>query len=206
MSEEGKTRIGIMGGTFDPVHYGHLYIAECARFKFGLDKVLFVPSGQPVHKRRPDILTPERRAEMVRLAVSSNPYFELSTIEVDRPGPSYAVDTLGLLHSSRGAQDYYFITGADAILEILTWKDMARLFALCRFIAVTRPGYSLELLDAVLQKLTPEQRSRIYIHETSGILVSSTDIRRRVAEGEPVKYLLPENVEDYIRRNGLYTK
>lgn len=204
--DQGRNRIGIMGGTFDPVHYGHLYIAECARFRFGLDRVLFVPSGQPVHKRRPDILAAKHRAEMVRLAIASNPFFELSTIEIDRPGPSYTVDTLELLHRRRGAGEYYFITGADAILEILTWKDVARLFELCGFIAVTRPGYSLAALDAVLGKLAPRQKSRIYIHETSGILISSTDIRRRVAQGEPVKYLLPEDVEGYIKSNGLYKK
>ncbi len=200
-----KRRVGIMGGTFDPIHYGHLFIAECARHKYNLERVLFIPSGQPVHKRRTDILDPVHRLQMTRLAIESNPFFLLSTIEVDRSGPTYAVDTLEQLHKeSGGLNDFFFITGVDAILEILTWKDVARVFELCRFIAVTRPGYSFTAMNRILETLTAAQRAGIHIHETSGILISSTEIRERVRSGEPVKYLLPESVEKYIEVHKLY--
>jgi nicotinate-nucleotide adenylyltransferase len=194
-----------MGGTFDPIHYGHLYIAECARRKYNLEKILFVPSGQPVHKKRADILDAVHRMNMTKLAVQTNPFFELSTLEIDRGGLSFAVDTLEQLYrDSAGKEAYFFITGADAILEILTWKSVDRIFELCRFIAVTRPGYSLSVLDRVISGLTIEQRDRIYVYETGGMLVSSTDIRLRVNRGEPIKYLVPENVEEYIIENQLY--
>ena len=205
MSQHTKISVGIMGGTFDPIHYGHLYIAECARRKFGLDKVLFIPTGLPVHKKREDILAPSHRIEMTRLAIDSNPYFELSTIEVDRPGPTYTVDTLEQLNNGTGGrEEYYFITGADAILEILTWKDVDRVFELCRFIAVTRPGYSFEVMNRVLSGLTAEKRKQILFYATTGILISSTEIRQRIILGEPVKYLLPEEVEKYIIKYDLY--
>jgi len=194
-----------MGGTFDPIHYGHLYIAECARHKFALSKVLFIPSGQPVHKRRTNILDPVHRLQMTRLAVESNPFFEVSTVEVDREGPTYTVDTMELLYSEgSGKEEFFFITGADAILEILTWKDVTRIFELCQFIAVTRPGYSFDRMNRVLRNLPGKQRARIHIYETGGILISSTEIRERVMLGEPVKYLLPENVEKYIKAHKLY--
>lgn len=205
MNGFAKEKIGIMGGTFDPIHFGHLFIAECSRFRFGLERVLFIPSGHPVHKKRRDILDPVHRVEMTRLAIKSNPFFELSTIETERSGPTYTVDTMEQLNKLyNGTYDFYFITGADAILEILTWKDVTRVFELSRFIAVTRPGYSLEAINRILRGLNPHQRDRVYIYETSGILVSSTDIRQRAARGEPFKYLLPENVVEYIETNGLY--
>ncbi len=205
MGKLPKGKVGIMGGTFDPVHYGHLYIAECSRHRFGLEQVIFIPSGQPAHKKRTDILDPVHRLQMIRLAIASNPFFSVSTGEIDRPGPTYAVDTLEQLHQeSHGVKEYFFITGADAILEILTWKDVTRIFELCRFIAVTRPGYSLTALNRVLQDLTAGQQARIHLHETSGILISSTDIRERVIAGEPIKYLLPEGVEKYIEAHKLY--
>ncbi|MFA5882188.1 MAG: nicotinate-nucleotide adenylyltransferase [Eubacteriales bacterium] len=205
MDDLHKFKVGIMGGTFDPIHYGHLYIAECSRHSYGLAKVLFLPSGQPVHKNRPDIIDPAHRVRMTRLAIESNPFFSLSTVEVDRLGPTYTVDTLEQLHEkSAGTEEFYFITGADAIMEILTWKDVARVFGLCRFIAVTRPGYSLAALNKILNDLTPGQRAKIHIHETGGTLISSTEIRMRVSHGEPIKYLVPEGVERYIITEGLY--
>lgn len=193
-----------MGGTFDPIHYGHLFIAECSRYRFNLESVLFIPAGEPVHKRRTDIVDPVHRLEMTRLAVRSNPFFSLSDIEIKRSGPTYTVDTLEYLHRQNGSTEFFFITGADAIIEILTWKDVARVFELCNFIAVTRPGYSLENMNDVLSGLDPGFQRKIHIHETSGIMVSSTEIRQSVAKGEPVRYLLPEEVEKYIRTHALY--
>lgn len=205
MSTQQKRRIGIMGGTFDPIHYGHLFIAECSRYKFDLESVLFIPAGEPVHKRRTDIVDPVHRLEMTRLAVESNPFFSLSDIEIKRGGPTYTVDTLEYLHQANGgAAEFFFITGADAIIEILTWKDVARVFELCNFIAVTRPGYSLENMNDVISRLDPSYQCKIHIHQTSGIMVSSTEIRQSVAKGEPVRYLLPEEVAEYIRRHALY--
>lgn len=205
MSGVKKPKIGIMGGTFDPIHYGHLFIAECARYKFDLEKILFIPTGMPVHKRRSNIIEPIHRLTMTRLATQSNPYFEVSTIETDRSGPTYAIDTLRLLHSqAKRSQEYFFITGADAILEILTWKDVDEIFELCQFIAVTRPGFSFDDMNTVKRGLTINQIKRIHIYETAGILVSSTDIRQRVINEEPVKYLVPEQVENYIIQNKLY--
>ncbi len=207
MSILKKHRIGIMGGTFDPIHYGHLFIAECARYRFGLAKVLFIPSGRPVHKRRVNVLDAVHRVQMTRLAVESNPFFEVSTVEVDREGPTFAVDTLELLHSEGGGrEEFFFITGADAILDILTWKDVGRIFELCQFIAVTRPAYSFDQMNRVMDGLTAEQRNRIHIYQTSGILISSTEIRDRIGRGEPIRYLLPENVENYIEVHKLYMR
>jgi len=205
MNMQRQQKIGIMGGTFDPIHYGHLYIAECSRYKFGLDKVLFIPSGQPVHKNRDNFLAPVHRVGMTRLAIETNPYFELSTAEVDRPGPTYTVDTLEQLRKAgTGDEEYFFITGADAILEILTWKNLDRVFKLCRFIAVTRPGYSFKIMNRILKKLADQQRRQILFYETGGILISSTEIRQRIMQGEPVKYLVPESVEKYIELHNLY--
>jgi nicotinate-nucleotide adenylyltransferase len=195
-----------MGGTFDPIHYGHLFIAECSRHKFNLESVLFIPAGEPVHKHRNDIVDAVHRLEMTRLAVHSNPFFSVSDIEVKRSGPTYTVDTLEYLNQEAGeSADFFFITGADAIIEILTWKDVARVFELCRFIAVTRPSYSYEKMNGVLSGLDPDFQCKIHIHETSGIMVSSTEIRQHAAKGEPVRYLLPEAVEAYIQTNALYT-
>ncbi len=199
-----RQKIGIMGGTFDPIHYGHLYIAECSRHRFGLQKVIFIPTGNPVHKRRRGITSPSRRMEMTALAIRSNPYFDISAIEVQRSGPTYTVDTLEELHQEGTGEKIFFITGADAILEILTWKDVTRVFELCEFIAITRPGYSFREIDKVLSRLTNVQRNRIHFHQTGGILISSTDIRHRVRCGEPIKYLVPEQVEEYIKEYGLY--
>lgn len=200
-----KTKIGIMGGTFDPIHYGHLFIAECSRHKFDLDKVLFIPSGMPVHKKRLDIQPPEHRMEMTRLAIKDNPKFELSTIEIDRPGPTYAVDTLEILHNLYNhSQEYFFITGADAIMEILTWKNVDKVLELCHFIAVTRPGHSMDGINRVLESFSEVQRSRFHIYKTEGTLISSTEVRERVSRNEPIRYLVPHDVEKYITVNGLY--
>ncbi len=197
-------KIGIMGGTFDPIHFGHLYIAECSRHRFGLEKVIFIPTGDPVHKSRRGITGPAMRMEMTALAIRSNPHFAISRIEVDRPGPTYTVDTLKELHREGIGDRIFFITGADAIMEILSWKDVDRVFQLCEFIAITRPGYSFKEIDQVLSRLTKTERDRIHFHQTGGILISSTDIRQRVLCGAPIKYLVPEKVEEYIKEYRLY--
>lgn len=205
MDRSPTNRIGIMGGTFDPIHFGHLFIAECARHRFNLEKVLFIPSGRPVHKHRTNIVEPLHRLEMTKLAIDGNPSFEISSLEINRPGPTYTVDTLAELQAiDGGSNSYFFITGADAIQEILTWKDVNRVMELCSFIAVTRPGYSLEGMNKIINSLSPGQRAKICVYETGGILVSSTEIRERIKNEEPFKYLVPEKVEQYITHNQLY--
>ena len=195
-------RIGIMGGTFDPIHYGHLLMAEEARQAFALDQVVFVPNGRPAHKKAYLVTSSEDRFAMTLLATESNPYFTCSRIELDRPGPSYTIDTLRAYRALHPDLDaLYFITGADAVLEILSWHEYDKLADECRFIAVTRPGFVLDRLEEMLDADFLHQISFLSI---PGLEISSTDLRRRVREGRSVKYLIPEAVEGYIEQNGLY--
>ncbi|ABO51029.1 nicotinate-nucleotide adenylyltransferase [Desulforamulus reducens MI-1] len=196
--------ICLMGGTFDPIHYGHLVVAEEVRQRFHLDKVVFVPAGKPPHKQDKEISDAQHRIAMTRLATFSNPYFEVSTIEVARQGFSYTVDTVEEIINQYGIKQVYFITGADAVLEILTWKDAPRLLSMTNFIAATRPGYDLSNLKEILNLLHPDILKRILPLEVPALSISSSDIRRRAKEGRSIKYLLPEPVEDYIFKNGLY--
>ena len=194
-------RLGLMGGAFDPIHFGHLFIAEAAAEKFGLDKVLFVPSGRPPHKRRLGSAGAEDRYAMTKLAIASNPKFAISHIELDRTGYSYSVDTVSAFLQEFGMDtQIYFITGADAILDVATWYEAEKLLYMCRFIAATRPGFDLN----GLLKLPEHWREKISQMETPLLEISSTDIRSRVAEGRTIKYLLPEEVEEYIYSHGLY--
>lgn len=201
-------RLGVMGGTFDPIHIGHLVAAEEARDRYELGKVIFVPSARPPHKGGVAHSSPGDRLEMVRLAIEGNPGMEVSDIEINREGLSFTIDTLHKLHEIYGGDaDLYFITGADAILEILTWKKPEELFSQCRFIAVYRPGYSLTELEDYLRGLDlngEETERSVYQMEIPGIDVSSTSIRARVAGGKPFRYLVPDSVWLYIRENGLY--
>ncbi|MCL6634489.1 MAG: nicotinate-nucleotide adenylyltransferase [Peptococcaceae bacterium] len=196
--------LGVMGGTFDPVHYGHLVTAEGARYEFGLEKVIFVPAGQPPHKPGRVITGPGHRFAMTRLAVQSNPFFEASSLEVERPGPSYTIDTIVNIARLHPGREIFFITGADAVLEILTWKNVVELLLRCRFISATRPGYRLDGLWERLDGLPDECKKSINFMEVPALAISSTDIRMRVRDGRPIKYLLPEPVEEYIFQNGLY--
>jgi nicotinate-nucleotide adenylyltransferase len=193
-----------MGGTFDPVHYGHLVAAEAARHEQCLEKVIFIPAGKPPHKPDYHITEPWRRVTMTSLAVASNPYFLASAMEVERPGPSYTIDTVREISGLYPGARIYFITGADAVLEILAWKKVEQLLSTCRFIAATRPGYQLEHLWQKLEFLPRKLKQNILCMEVPALAISSTDIRRRVREGRPIKYLLPEPVEDYIIKNNLY--
>ena len=206
MSTDQDLRIGLMGGTFDPVHLGHLVTAEEARDHFRLDQVIFVPAGMPPHKKDYAITDAVHRYEMTKLAIASNPYFQISDVEIKRPGNSYAIDTVSYFAKAYGKNCLlFFITGADAILEILTWKQVHRLVGLCEFIAATRPGYNLEL-DPTLEQLPPVARDRIHQLEVPALAISSTDIRCRVQEKRTIKYLLPEAVENYILAKGIYSK
>lgn len=199
-------RVGIMGGTFDPIHLGHLVTAEAARSEFNMNKVVFVPSGQPPHKKGLEISNKEHRYIMTVLATSANPYFEVSRTEIDRPGESYAIDTVRYIRSKQQPDsELYFITGADAIMEIVTWKEVEELFEKCTFIAATRPGFNLsEMKSKLLKKLTHNHLAKIIPLEVPAMAISSTDIRERVKDKRTIKYLLPESVENFIQKNDLY--
>lgn len=197
-----KQRIGILGGTFDPIHHGHLVVAEASREKFQLDRVLFVPAGIPPHKK-PDTVTDFwHRYLMVSLAVLANPCFEVSRLEYERGGITYTVDTMRQLRQIFGSSTaLYFITGADTILEIFGWKKPEELLTLCNFIVATRPGYDLHLVEKVLGEY---YQTAVFPLKMPQLGVSSSDIRRRVRDGRSIKYLVPEAVEAYICREGLY--
>ncbi|HEY8497977.1 MAG TPA: nicotinate-nucleotide adenylyltransferase [Limnochordales bacterium] len=198
-------RIGLMGGTFDPIHYGHLVTAEGARVEFALDKVFFVPSGRPPHKPADEVTPAEHRYLMTVLATLGNPYFEVSRLDIDRPGPSYTVETIEEARRLWGASaQLFFITGADAILEILTWKDPERLLSSCHFIAATRPGYDLGRLEGAIGDLWRRFSHRIHVVQVPAMSISSSDIRERVRRGYPIRYLVPEAVADYIYKYRLY--
>lgn len=200
-----KKRIGVMGGTFDPIHYGHLVTADAAADQFNLDLVLFVPAGQPPHKRPVEVSDSSHRYLMTVLATVANDQFAVSRVDVDRPGPSYTVDTLVELHRQYNTDtELFFITGADAMLQILQWKDGERLFELCQFIAATRPGYVLSQLKSVLGPVGERHADRIHKLHVPALAISSSDIRARVREGRSARYLLPDAVWHYILKNGLY--
>ncbi|MCL6451823.1 MAG: nicotinate-nucleotide adenylyltransferase [Acetobacteraceae bacterium] len=197
--------LGIMGGTFDPIHYGHLVTAEVARHAFGLEQVVFVPSRRPPHKEGQKVTDPEHRYLMTVLATIDNPAFRVSRVEVERPGNSYTVDTVREFRRAvRPQTELFFITGADAIMEILTWREPKELLGMCRFIAATRPGYPLEALMSLIRTLNQGSGCRVEPLEVPALAISSSDIRRRVARGEPIRYLVPGAVENYIIKNGLY--
>ncbi len=201
-------RIGVMGGTFDPIHNGHLVTAEEAWKQFRLDQVLFMPSGKPPHKEERESLDPESRYLMAVIATADNPHFQVSRMEVDRGGSSYTIDTVRELHRVYGRNtQVFFITGADAILEILTWKEPEKVLREAVFIAATRPGYDLGRLE---ESLPEEERAkhatdpRVLVMEMPALAISSTDIRRRVKEGRPVTYLVPKGVCEFIEKSGFY--
>jgi nicotinate-nucleotide adenylyltransferase len=189
-----------MGGTFDPIHYGHLVTAEEALVQFALDSVLFVPTGLPWMKEHREVSPAEDRYLMTVIATASNPLFGVSRMEVDRDGPTYTVETLKSLKAEGDGTDLYFITGADAIAEIVQWKDQDELKGLAHFIAATRPGYSIASLESPVGNDLPE----IITMNIPALAISSTDIRARVAAGRPIRYLVPEGVKSYVEKAGLY--
>jgi nicotinate-nucleotide adenylyltransferase len=204
-AEMGPDKIGIMGGTFDPIHYGHLVTAEAAREKFCLDKVIFVPSGNPPHKKNKEISPGIDRVNMTVLATANNPFFEVSDIELKRDGYTYTVDTLKEFIKIYGENTrFYFITGADAVMEILTWKDVSTILKLCRIVSAYRPGSDINKFRSMVDELERVHRSNIHLIEVPALAISSTEIRERVKSGITIKYLLPEKVERYILEKGLY--
>jgi nicotinate-nucleotide adenylyltransferase len=190
-----------MGGTFDPIHYGHLVAAEEALVQFNLDRVVFMPTGEPARKLQRQVTPAEHRYLMTVIATASNPDFEVSRLEVDRPGLTYTVDTMMELRDVHGPEtELFFITGADAVLEIMTWKDSQSLADVCTLIAATRPGYDLSRFA----QQPGAGALRVELMEVPALAISSTDIRTRIAARRPVRYLLPESVSMYVSKNHLY--
>lgn len=190
-------RIAVMGGTFDPVHHGHLCAANEVRDRYALDEVVFVPTGQPWQKQDRSVSPAEDRYLMTVVATASNPRFSVSRIEVDRPGPTYTIDTLRALREEYVDAELFFITGADALGQILGWRGADELFSLAHFVGVTRPGYEPVALDAF-----PD--GAVTLLEVPALAISSSDCRARVAEGRPVWYLVPDGVVQYIEKRHLY--
>ena len=188
-----------MGGTFDPVHHGHLVAASEVQAWFGLDEVVFVPTGQPWQKDDQRVSPGEHRYLMTVIATASNPRFSVSRVDIDREGPTYTIDTLRDLRARRPEDEFYFITGADALAQILTWRDHDEMFELARFVGCTRPGHRLDA-----ESLAGLPADRLQLVEIPALAISSTDCRERVARGEPVWYLVPDGVVQYIGKHGLY--
>lgn len=199
-----KRRIGIMGGTFDPIHLGHLVTAEAVRTEYKLDNVLFIPAANPPHKKEQSVTPAIHRYIMTAMATYSNPYFHVSSIELDRPGPSYTIDTIYELIARFGKDtEIYFITGADAIQEIPNWDRIEELLGLCQFIAATRQGCS-PTVDNIKEHFGKLGENRIHRLATPELEISSTDIRDRIKNGFSIKYIVPESVENYIIKEGLF--
>lgn len=222
-------RIGIFGGTFDPIHVGHLRSAEEIREQFELSSVLFVPSARPPHKETAHVIDPAHRLRMTELALAENEALEVCPLELERPGPSYSIDTVKMLQNDRGEDALlYFILGADAFMEIHTWKDVPGLLRAAHFVVTSRPGYPVRELQQVLEKTVTSQwpeltfetgfdedkavetlrtegsDKTIFLVPITLLDISATDIRQRVKSGRTIRYLVPDVVELYIRRNSLY--
>ncbi len=189
-----RLRIGVMGGTFDPIHHGHLVAASEAADAFDLDEVIFVPTGNPGNKKV--ISSSENRYLMTVIATAANPRFKVSRVDIDRPGVTYTIDTLTELSKQYPDADLFFISGADAIAQILAWKEVDSIWSLAHFVAVTRPGHKLELPDV--------KEAKISQLEVPALAISSTAIRERAEAGKPIWYLVPDGVVQYIAKHKLY--
>jgi len=196
--------IGVLGGTFDPIHIGHIMVAEEVRARLNLAEVLFVPAGQPWLKVDISLSDAEHRVQMVRLAIADKPYFKVSTMEIERAGPSYTVDTIAELQAQVGAGDeLFFILGWDNLTELPQWREPSRLITMCNLVAVPRPGYPCPNLKA-LEALVPGLSQRLMLMDKPEIDISALEIRSRVARGLSVRHLVPEPVNKYIKEHGLY--
>jgi len=197
--------IGILGGTFDPIHNGHLVVAEEVRARLNLAEILFVPAGQPQLKANSPVASAEHRVQMVRLGIAAKSYLKLSTVEIERTGPTYTVDTVAELQGQLGvSNNLFFILGWDSLAELPQWKEPSRLARLCQLVVVPRPGYPLPDLKA-LETSIPGISQRVIFLDKPEIDISASVIRNRVAQGLSVRHLVPESVDRYIQKNRLYT-
>jgi len=197
VSNGHKPRIGVMGGTFDPIHHGHLVAASEVADFFTLDEVVFVPTGQPWQKEDRKVSPAEDRYLMTVIATASNPRFSVSRVDIDRPGETFTIDTLRDLRAERGPEtEFYFITGADALTKMISWRDADELFKMAQFVGCTRPGHRLTMSDL------PADQVRLV--EIPALAISSTECRERVRGGHPIWYLVPDGIVQYISKRGLY--
>jgi nicotinate-nucleotide adenylyltransferase len=194
-----RLRIGVMGGTFDPIHHGHLVAASEVQARFDLHEVVFVPTGQPWQKSSREVSAAEDRYLMTVIATASNPHFSVSRVDIDRGGPTYTIDTLRDLRAQRPGADLYFITGADALAQILTWREAKGVFELAHFVGCTRPGTTID--QATVDRLPG---GKVTLIEVPALAISSTECRTRARKGQPVWYLVPDGVVQYIAKRGLY--
>ena len=197
----GGEKIGIMGGTFDPVHYGHLFAAEFAREAAGLNRVIFVPSGNPPHKSYDGMAPAEDRFEMTRLAIENNEGFEISRVEVDREGPSYTADTLEFISEFNPEAELFLITGIDAALDLPNWHMPQKIISLCKILIIARPGYICDKIGTLDESV----RDSLIILDTDLIDISATDIRNKARTGRCIRYMTPDVVCDYIAGKNLYS-
>jgi nicotinate-nucleotide adenylyltransferase len=199
-------KTGILGGTFDPVHLGHITIAENVRDELSLDEVLLIPAGVPMSRPNDRVTTASHRLNMVEIAVKGKKALKATPIEIERPGPTYTVDTLEELRK-RGNEDdeIYFVLGSDTLQTIGTWKNPGRILELCRLVVVPRPGYQ-PLSDEELEKILPGLSKNIIVMKGPYLDISASQIRKRIAEGKPISHLVPEGIEEYIRQHNLYRR
>jgi len=197
--------IAVFGGTFDPVHYGHLVAANEVMEAFSTDGVVFMPAGMPSHKDSSCVTDNELRFEMTKIAISSNPKFFVSRMEIERGGPSYTIDTvLELKKLLKPDAKIYFLIGADSVFQVFSWKNARELITMCEFIGVTRPGYNKRELYGRIKDINQSCESKIHFFEIPAFDISSSEVRERIKEGKSIKYLVPEGVEEYIYKKGLY--
>lgn len=197
-------KVGVLGGTFDPVHKAHIAVAEAARDALKLDRVILVPAGQPVSKANQPITSAEQRVQMLRLAVKDSPGLSISTVEIERPGPSYTIDTISALQKQLGDNaEIYFILGCDSLAQLPEWRDPARLVAMCHLVAVPRPGCTRPDMPALEQKIPGIIKSVIFL-EKPNMDISATDIREKAARGESISRLVTGTVAAYIKKHKLY--
>ena len=196
-------KVGIFGGTFDPIHIGHLVVAEEARYKLGLDKVVFLPAGLPWFKNDRLITDGRKRLEMIKLGIKDNPNFEVSDIELNRDGPTYSVESIPALREQHGGAELYFLLGMDALKDIYKWEQPGRIIEMCRVVGLTRPGH-MDIDWAEIDSSIPGASQKIQTIEVSRIEVSSSDIRMMVANDMSIRFLVPDAVISYIAKHGLY--
>ena len=199
-----RRKIGILGGTFDPIHYGHLLLGEAAREQFNLDRVIFMPNNLTTYKNRKEITSGDMRYQMVKMAIADNPYFTCSRLEVDKPEGTYSYDTIKQLQVMYAGDDIYFIVGGDSIISIDTWYRAPDLLKSCTILAAVRAGDDIAALDAKSKALESNYGADVRLMNFGRIDISSTDIRERIQNGRSVRYLLPENCIEFICMKGLY--
>ncbi|WP_268875625.1 nicotinate-nucleotide adenylyltransferase [Mycolicibacterium fluoranthenivorans] len=199
-----RRRLGVMGGTFDPIHHGHLVAASEVADQFELDEVVFVPTGQPWQKRDRRVTAAEDRYLMTVIATAANPRFSVSRVDIDRGGATYTTDTLRDLAGSNPDSDLYFITGADALASILSWQNWEELFSLARFVGVSRPGYELDG-EHIAEAMKELPEDALTLVEVPALAISSSDCRLRAQQSRPIWYLVPDGVVQYVSKRGLYS-